>query len=92
MTEYTRKFPGTFQGARPPHFQIEGAAAEDGKAVGGWTSMPQSAPSSRWTPGYSDFYQWFQEDIELFGLAGAEGVPLFPVLGQDHSRRGRLGQ
>ena len=69
VTEYkARKFPEHFLwGASSSAFQIEGAAAEDGKgrsvADVNAAKRAQLQADTRVT---SDFYHRFQEDIELF--------------------------
>ena len=73
VTEYkARKFPEHFLwGASSSAFQIEGAAAEDGKGRSvADVNAAKRAQLQADTRVASDFYHRFQEDIELFARLG----------------------
>ena len=73
VTEYkVRKFPEHFLwGASSSAFQIEGAAAEDGKGrTVADVNAAKRAHLQADTRVASDFYHRFQEDIELFARLG----------------------
>ncbi len=87
--------PGFLWGAATAAYQIEGAAAEDGRTPSIWDTF--SHTPGRVVEGHTgdvacDHYHRYREDVAADGRPRAQVVPVLAVLVADPARRQRTGQ